>query len=123
MIIRKQEIRKSAEEVSLQVSFSAVDVKAAMKKFYSFFADVCGNTYALNTPLSELDILHFFEHDTFANFVQKYREQLAAWAFAMALRHKFLLPSEDETESKKYYYFAEMLKHKSGRPMNTDEDD
>lgn len=123
MIIRKQSIRQSAEEVSLQLSFSAVDVKAAMKKFYSLFADTCGNTYALNAPLTELDILYFFEHDTFANFVQKYREQLSAWAFQMALRHKFLLPSVDESEAKRYYYFAEMLKYKSGRPRNADEDD
>lgn len=123
MIIRKQTIRQNAEEVSMQVSYDVVDIKREMKKFFALFADKCGNTYALNTPLSELDVRHFFEHETFAHFAQKYREQLSAWAFAMALRHKFLFPSEDPTEAKRYYYFADLLKYKSGRPRNTSEDE
>ena len=123
MIIRKQEIKKTAEEVSLQVSFGLPDVKRAMQKFDNLLADRCGNTYATNAPLTELDVLHFLEHDTFANFVQKYREQLSSWAFTMAIRHKFLLSSEDDNETKKYYFLSEKLRHKVGRPRELDDED
>lgn len=123
MIIRKQNIQKSSEEVSIQVSFTEADVKKAMQYYYSKFADTCGNTYARNTPHTELDLLHFFEKNMFKNYVQKYREQLSAWAFAMALRHKFILSSQDDEESKKFYYLSEKLSAKVGRPRLIDDDD
>ncbi|MBR5747404.1 MAG: hypothetical protein IKY01_01310 [Prevotella sp.] len=123
MIIRKQNIQKSSEEVSMQVSFTEADVKKAMKDYYAKFAETCGNTYAKNTPHTELDLLQFFERYMFNNFVQKYREQLSAWAFAMALRHKFILSSQDDEESKKFYFLSEKLSAKVGRPRLIDDDD
>lgn len=123
MIIRKQNIQKSSEEVSMQVSFTEADVKKAMKDYYAKFAETCGNTYARNTPHTELDLLQFFERYMFNNFVQKYREQLSAWAFAMALRHKFILSSQDDEESKKFYFLSEKLSAKVGRPRLIDDDD
>ena len=122
MIIRKQNVHKTAEEVSMQVSFTEADVKKAMQQYYSKFAEACGNTFARNTPHTELDLLHYFEHFMFENFVQKYREQLAAWAFAMALRHKFILPSQDDEESKKFYFLSDKLSKKVGRPRDIDDD-
>lgn len=122
MIIRKQNIQKSSEEVSMQVSFTEADVKKAMQFYYQKFADSCGNTFARNTPHTELDLLHFFENYMFKNFVQKYREQLAAWAFAMALRHKFILSSIDDEESKKVYFLSDKLAKKVGRPREIDDD-
>ena len=123
MIIRKQNIQKSSEEVSMQVSFTEADVKKAMQQYYAKFANTCGNTYARNTPHTELDLLQFFERYMFNNFVQKYREQLSAWAFAMALRHKFILSSQDDEESKKFYFLSEKLSAKVGRPRLIDDDD
>ena len=123
MIIRKQNIQKSSEEVSMQVSFTEADVKKAMKDYYAKFAETCGNTYARNTPHTELDLLQFFERYMFNNFVQKYREQLSAWAFAMALRHKFILSSQYDEESKKFYFLSEKLSAKVGRPRLIDDDD
>lgn len=123
MIIRKQNVHKTAEEVSMQVSFTEADVKKAMQHYYSKFAEACGNTFAKNTQHTELDLLYFFEHYMFANFTQKYREQLSAWAFAMALRHKFILASQDDEETKKFYYLSEKLSAKVGRPRLIDDDD
>lgn len=120
MIVRKQEIKQSAEEVSMQVSFGLPDVKKAMQKYYSLLANSCGHTFAVSTPNTERDMLYFFEHDTFANYVQKYREQLSAWCFAMAVRHKFLVSSYDEFESKKVYFLSEKLRLKVGRPRIED---
>lgn len=121
MIIRKQEIRQSAEEVSMQISFGLPDVKKAMQKYYSFFAKH-GHEYAVSVEQTEYDLIYFFEHDTFANYMQKYREQLSAWCFAMAVRHKFLVPSYDEFESKKVYFLSEKLRQRVGRPRIEDED-
>lgn len=123
MIIRKQNIQKSSEEVSMQVSFTEADVKRALQYYYSKFAETCGNTYARNTPHTQIDLLEFFESNMFKNFVQKYREQLAAWAFAMSLRHKFILSSIDEDETKKVYYLSEKLRHKTGRPRLVDDEE
>lgn len=122
MIARKQNIKKSSEEVSLQVSFTESDIKKAMMKFFAKFADTAGNAYALTVPLKEQDIIQFLENDTFALFVQKYREPLAAWAFEMALRHKYILPSNDSNETKKTYFFSEVLKHRIGRPKLLDDE-
>lgn len=123
MIVRKQNVHKTAEEVSMMVSFTEVDVKRAMQEYYSKFAEACGHTFARNTSHSELDPLYFFEHTMFKNFVQKYREQLSAWAFAMAIRHKFILASQDEEESKRIYFLSEKLNKKVGRPRLLDDDD
>jgi len=122
MIVRKQEIKQASEEVSMQVSFGLPDVKKAMQKYYSLMANPCGHNYAVTTPNTEPDMLYFFEHDTFANYVQKYREQLSAWCFAMAVRHKFLISSYDEFESKKVYFLSEKLRQRVGRPRIEDED-
>ena len=123
MIIRKQNIHKTAEEVSMQVSFTEADVKKAMQHYYATFSETCGNTFAKNTPHTELDLLHYFEHYMFKDFVQKYREQLAAWAFTMAIKHKFILSSQDNEESKKFYFLSEKLSKKVGRPRMIDDDD
>ena len=123
MIIRKQNIKKSAEEVSMMMSFGYPDIKAALQRFYFLIADRCGHTYAVNVPITESDLLHFFSHDTFAMFAQKYKEQLSSWAFAMALRHKFILSSEDENEARKYYFLSPTLRSRRGRPRLDDDED
>ena len=123
MIIRKQNIKKSAEEVSMMMSFGYPDIKAALQRFYFLIADRCGHTYAVNEPITELDLLHFFSHDTFAVFAEKYREQLSSWAFAMALRHEFILASEDENETRKCFFLSSSLRSRRGRPRLYDDED
>ena len=123
MIIRKQNVHKTAEEVSMMVSFTEADVKKAMQHYYATFAETCGNNFARNTSHTELDLLHYFENYMFKNFVQKYREQLAAWAFSMALRHRFILSTQDDDDSKKIYFLSDKLSAKVGRPKLIDDDD
>lgn len=121
MIIRKQQIKTNAEEVSLQVSYSLPDVKKAMQRFFSLLSHG-NNVFAASTPLSELDILHFLRQEVFAHFPLKYQEQLAAWMFAMAVKYKFIFSSEDPTEEKKVYFLSEKLKSRIGRPPLSEED-
>lgn len=116
MIIRKQNIRLNSEEVSLMMSFTEADVKQAFQQLYSLLSAQCGHTYATTTPLSEHDLMHFLRNRIFSFFsAAKYRVQLADWCFSMGLRHKFILPSRDDEESKNYYYLADNLR-RVGRP-------
>ena len=78
MIVRKQQIRTTAEEVSLMLSYSLPDVKKAMQHLFSLLATSGGNAYAASAPLSEMDILHFFANETFAHLPSKYKEQLSS---------------------------------------------
>ena len=123
MIIRKQKIKLSAEEVSIQVSYGLADVKKAMKDYYAMFSDM-GKAYALSLQHTERDVIHYLQHATFAHYVPKYREQLSAWCFAMAVRHNFLISSIDnENSAKKTYFLSESLGAKVGRPRNDDMED
>lgn len=123
MIIRKQNIKQSAEEVSLQVSFGLPDVKKAMQKYYSCIADIIGHDETVTDPQTEPDMRYYFEHDTFANYDDKYREQLSAWCFSMAVKHRLLIPScDDENKIRKVYFLSDKLKRKAGRPRKDSED-
>lgn len=122
MIVRKQQIRTTAEEVSLMLSYSLPDVKKAMQHLFSLLATSGGNAYAASAPLSEMDILHFFANETFVHFPSKYKEQLSSWAFAMSIKHKFVFSSEDPTVGRKTYFLSEKLKCKIGRPRLNEED-
>lgn len=120
MIVRKQHIKDSADEVSMQVSFGLPDVKKALQKYYSSIADICGDDYARSFTQTEPDMRYYFEHDTFANYEPKYREQLSAWCFSMAVRHHLLVPSHDNTyEAIKVYFLSDVLKRRAGRPRKT----
>ena len=123
MIVRKQQIKLTAEEVSMQVSFSLPDIKRAMQKLYSLIVEKCGIKFTENLPWTELDLLYFLEHDTFCFFPQKYREQLSAWAFEMCLRHKFILSGNDDESPQKIYFLSQKLRHRIGRPREMDDED
>ena len=125
MIIRKkQNIRSDAEEVSLMLSFAEADIKQALKKYYLSLADACNPPFAMNTPLSELDLVFYFENTLFAMFPQKYKSQLATWAFSMSLRHHFIIKSNDELNLRTTYFFSEKIGRRRGRPaLNNYNDD
>ncbi len=122
MIIRKQKILKSAEEVSFMLSFTPTDVRKAIQKLYQLMAKA-GREYAITEPMTELDILHFLKHDTFANLPDKYADVLSSWAFHSALRHQFILSGGEETDTQKVYFLSPYLKNKVGRPREVEWDD
>lgn len=123
MIIRKQNIKQSAEEVSLQVSFGLPDVKKAIQRYYHGLADICGDDFAVTNPQTEPDMRYYFEHETFSNYDKKYCEQLSAWCFSMAVKHRLLIPScDDENKIRKVYFLSDKLKRKAGRPRKEDKD-
>ena len=120
MIVRKQKVRLASEEVSLQVSFGLADVKKAMQKYYRSMENI-SRDFARTTPVTEIEMRDYFERDTFSHFDEKYSEQLAAWCFSMALRHKFLIASVDEESEQKAYFLSDSLGRRVGRPrLETD---
>lgn len=123
MIIRKQNFKTDAEEVSMMLSFGQPDIKKSMQQFYSFMAEHCGHTFAVSTPITEGDLLHFFEHNTFSFLVPKYRELLAIWAFKMALRHRFILSSQDDDNPNRVYFLSQRLRARVGRPQIVDDEE
>lgn len=123
MIIRKQNIKQSAEEVSMQVSFGLPDVKKAMQRYYHGLADICGHDFAVTEPQTEPDVRYYLEHATFANYDEKYREQLSAWCFCMAVKHRLLIPScDEENKIRKVYFLSDELRRKAGRPRKENVD-
>ena len=116
MIIRKQNFKTDAEEVSMMLSFGQPDIKKSMQQFYSFMAEHCGHTFAVSTPISEAD-------NTFSFLVPKYRELLAIWAFKMALRHRFILSSQDDENPNRVYYLSDRLRARVGRPRLVDDEE
>lgn len=104
----------------MQVSFALPDVKKSMQRYYHRLSDACGHVFARNSQVTEVEMLDYFAKDLFRNYVQKYREQLAAWAFAMALRHKLIIPTNDDEETKKVYFLSEFLSARVGRPKGID---
>ena len=123
MIIRKQNFKTDSEEVSMMLSFGQPDIKKSMQQFYTFMAKHCGHNYAVSTPITEGDLLHFFENHTFSFLVPKYRELLAIWAFKMALRHRFILSSQDDENPNHIYFLSEKLRVKVGRPQLVDDEE
>ena len=122
MIIRKQAIKQSSEEVSLQVSFTLADISRWMKMYYSLVATPCGHSFALALPINEQSALQYFGNEAFSGFPQKYREQLAAWAFAMARRHGFLIQSQDPFLADNIFFLSDKASKKAGRPRIEDDD-
>ena len=78
--------------------------------------------FALNTPKSKEDIIHYLTHsaDHGVGWMPEKRSlPVAEWVFATAIRKKYLLPS-GERDGRQYYRFASMLARKNGRPKKED---
>ena len=124
MIQRKNNIRLDADEISFTVSFSAVDVWSwlhhmawLMHRDNPEFFD-----FSLNLPKSKEDIIHFIINSPnhgLGWMPEKRALPIAEWAFATAIRKKYLLIA-GEKDGRTMYNFASMLVRKHGRPKKED---
>ena len=75
--------------------------------------------YGLELLATETELRWLFEHDStiFANFPDKHRRDLSAWALATALRHQLITPSVEEG---KYILPNSLVKKPIGRPKKTE---
>ena len=114
MVLREKKINNKADEVQVHCSFSLPDVKALLK-IYAAGTNEAVEAINRQHPHSEQDVRFWLEHDgrAFLSWPQKWREQLSAWAFAVALRNKLLVPTAAD---EKQYYLADCLFARRGRP-------
>ena len=117
MVLREKKISNKSDNVQLQVSFGLPDVKALMRFYVSYMCELIdGDEAFLKTlQLTEQDMRNFFEQEgrAFQSYPDKWREQLSAWAFAVAVKNRLLIPTATNPDK---YYFADCLFKKAGRP-------
>ena len=124
MIQRKNQISLGASEVSFTVSYSAIDVWSWLH--YMAWLLHRDNPqdfdFALNCPKTKEDVIHFLTHCSdhgLGWMPQKRALPIAEWAFALALKKKYILPTY-EKDGRQFYTFASMLARKNGRPRKED---
>ena len=120
MIQRKNQITLGSSEISFSVSYSAIDVWSWLHHFAWLMHrdNPLDFDVALNTPRTKQDIIHFLTHcpDHGLGWMPEKRAlPIAEWAFDMALKRKYLLPTF-EKDGRQYYTLASMLAKKNGRP-------
>ena len=113
MVLRERKINQNSDEVQVHCSFSLVDVCGFLKMYAEPFAEI------REIPHTEQDICHWLEYSgrAFLSWPQKWRPELSKWCFAVALRNNLLIQS---ATGKNYYYLADCLFAKRGRPKKND---
>lgn len=116
MVLRERKINNKSDDVQLHLSYGLPDVKSILKMYASFCCCELDDEPFLKTQLhTESDVRCWLEHDpkAFANYPQKWKEQLSAWAFCVAVRNGLLKPT---ATNENLYILADFLFAKRGRP-------
>jgi len=84
MIIRnaKDTIRIESEEILLKLSYTVADVREWMQSYYELIGLL---------PFSDSEFCHYLKHSYLQHFGDKWQDNIAAWAWAVALRHGFVV--------------------------------
>lgn len=114
MVIRRRKISDGVDEISMQLSYKANDICIALQEYYESFASTISDAYALSSPQTEQDIIHYLSHSIFKQYPEKYAREFAVWGFQTAIRHNFLYLSNDLNNNN--YYLSPSLARKRGRP-------
>lgn len=114
MVIRRRKISEGVDEISMLLSYKAVDICKALQDLYESIAIATCDAFALSLPQSEQDIVHYLSHSIFKQYQEKYAREFAVWGFQLALRHNFLYLSNDLNNNN--YYLSPSLARKRGRP-------
>lgn len=115
MVLRERKINNKSDVVQIHISYGLPDVKALFKDYANRFVNSCGLHFAKSVANGESDIREWLEHDptAFGNYPEKWKQQLSAWAFAVAVRNKLLTESASKPN---VFYFADSLFARRGRP-------
>lgn len=114
MVIRRRKISDGVDEISMQLSYKANDICIALQEYYESFASTLSDAYALSSPQTEQDIIHYLSHSIFKQYPEKYARDFAIWGFNLAIRHNFLYLSNDLSNNN--YYLSPALAKRRGRP-------
>ena len=113
MVLRNKKLSSNSATAELSVSYGLPDVKA-MLRLYVSLDGVIEEIYK-TISVTEHDVRYFLEQEgrAFQSYPDKWREQLSAWAFAVAVKNRLLIPTATNPDK---YYFADCLFKKAGRP-------
>ena len=114
----RKKINPDAKDVSIQVSYGTSDVRNTLKKMFDRLAAPCGETFALSMPISEPDLLHYFENTIFQFYEAKTAKELSRWAVTQAIKREFVIKGSEQNT----FYLSPILKNRAGRPRKINED-
>lgn len=121
MILRNKKLKTTSATAEISVSFSSADVRNWVKMYaYTFTKGRTSGSdyeYARTALMDEEDVRWYFEHEgrILLSWPTKWKEQLSAWAWAVAIREGFLKPSATPGHENEFY-FADSMLHVPGRP-------
>ena len=118
MICRNRLINKNSEEIRLNVSFSVVDVRQSMKRYFSLLEDAVNKTFAVSFGSSEPDLFTYFARDLFNGYPEDLQQQLCRWAVTLAEKHRLIFKGTGDD----CFYLSPELRRKAGRPKNESEE-
>lgn len=113
----RKRINPESKDVSIQVSYGTSDVRNTLKKMYDQLATPCGETFATSLPISEPELLNYFERTIFKDYEPTTAKPLARWAVTQAIKREFVVTGTDNT-----FYLSPILKKRAGRPRQNAED-
>lgn len=118
MVLRERKINLKSDEVQVHCSFSLPDVKALLR-MYAAGENEAVEAVNRQCPHTEQDVRSWLESDgrAFLSWPDKWREQLSAWAFAVAVRNKLIVSTATDENR---YFLADCLFTKRGRPKADD---
>ena len=120
MVIRRRKISDGVDEISMQVSYKPTDICFALQEYYEGLASTISDAFALSCPQTEQDIIHYLSHSIFKQYPEKYAQEFAVWGFNLALRHNFLVLSNNAQCY--HYYLSPTLARRKGRPSKEREE-
>lgn len=113
----RKRINPESKDVSIQVSYGTSDVRNTLKNMYDQLATPCGETFATSLPISEPELLNYFERTIFKDYEPTTAKPLARWAVTQAIKREFVVTGTDNT-----FYLSPILKKRAGRPKQNAED-
>ncbi len=113
----RKKINPECKDISIQVSYGTNDVRETLKQMFRTIATPCGESFALSMPISEPDLLHYFENTIFQFYEAKTAKELSRWAVTQAIKREFVITGTDNT-----FYLSPCLKKRAGRPKRDAEE-
>ena len=114
----RKRINPESKDVSIQVSYGTSDVRNTLKKMYDQLSTPCGETFATSLPISEPELLQYFERTIFKDYEPTTAKPLARWAVTQAIKKEFVITGTVENA----FYLSPCLKKRAGRPKRETEE-
>ena len=113
----RKKINPECKDISIQVSYGTNDVRETLKQMFRSIAYPCGESFALSMPISEPELLQYFEKTIFQFYEAKTAKELSRWAVTQAIKREFVITGTQENT----FYLSPILNNRAGRPKKETE--